>query len=67
MNLILNTYKYALIIKRNNVWIGDKATITKGVTIGDNVIIAANAVVNKDVPSNVIVGGIPAKVIKKLD
>lgn len=49
----------------NNVWIGAKATITLGVSIGDNVIIGANAFVNKDIPDNVIVGGIPAKIIKK--
>ena len=50
----------------NNVWIGDKVSILKGVTIGDNVIIAANAVVTKDIPSNVVAGGIPAKVIKEM-
>ena len=50
-----------------NVWIGDKATILAGVHIGDNVIVAANAVVTKDVPSNTVVAGVPAKIIKKLD
>ncbi len=50
----------------NNVWIGDKATILAGVTIGDNAIVAANAVVTKDVPSNCIVAGIPAKIVKEL-
>ncbi|WP_455145001.1 hypothetical protein [Brachyspira pilosicoli] len=40
--------------------------ILGGVTIGDNSIIAAGALVNKDVPSNVIVGGVPAKIIKNL-
>ena len=50
-----------------NVWIGDKVTILGGVTIGDNVIIAANAVVTKDVPSNSIAAGIPAKVVKTLE
>ena len=48
----------------NNVWIGDKATILPGVTIGDGAIIAANAVVTKDVPQYSVVGGNPAKVIK---
>ena len=38
--------------------------VLPGVTIGDNVIIAANSVVNKDIPSNVIAGGIPCKIIK---
>lgn len=50
----------------NNVWIGDKVTILKDVTIGSNVIIAANAVVVSDVPSNSIVGGVPARILKSL-
>jgi len=50
-----------------NVWIGDKVTILGGVTIGDNVIVAANAVVTKSVASNCVVAGIPAKVIKQLN
>ena len=49
-----------------NVWIGASATILSGVTIGDNAIIAAGAVVTKDVPPNVIVGGVPAKVMKQI-
>lgn len=49
----------------NHVWIGTRAIIMKGVTIGDNSIIAAGAVVTKDVPSNVIVAGVPAKIIRK--
>lgn len=48
----------------NNVWIGDKAAILTGVTIGDGAIIAANAVVTKNVPAYSVVAGIPAKVIK---
>ena len=48
----------------NNVWIADKVTILGGVTIGDNVIIGAGSIVNHDVPSNCIVAGIPAKIIK---
>ncbi len=52
-------------IKRN-VWIGANATILPGVTIGENSIIAAGAVVSKDVPDNVVVAGVPAKVIKSL-
>lgn len=54
------------IIIGNNVWIGDKATILGGVTIGDSVVIAANSVVTKDIPSYSVVGGNPAKIIKKL-
>ena len=50
----------------NNVWIGSHATILAGVTIGDNSVVAAGAVVNKDIPSNVVVGGVPAKIIKEI-
>lgn len=49
----------------DNVWIGDKATILSGVTIGDGAVIAANSVVTKDVPAYSVVAGNPAKVIKK--
>lgn len=52
-------------IKRN-VWIGANATIMQGVTIGENSIVAAGAVVTKDVPKNAVVGGIPAKFIKAI-
>lgn len=45
-------------------WIGSKVTILDGVTIGNHVVVAAGAVVNKDVPDYAVVGGIPAKVIK---
>ena len=50
----------------NDVWIGGKATILPGVTIGDNVVVAAGAVETKDVPANTIVAGVPARVIKEL-
>lgn len=48
----------------DNVWIGYRAMILKGVTIGDNSIVAANSVVTKDVPPNCIVAGNPAKIIR---
>lgn len=51
----------------DNVWIGDHATVLKGVTIGDNSIVAACSVVTRDVPPNVIVAGNPAQVVKTLD
>lgn len=49
----------------NNVWIGLNAVILKGVTIGEGSIVAAGAVVTKDVPPNCLVAGIPARVIKE--
>lgn len=49
----------------NHVWIGKNATILKGVTIGDHSIIAAGAIVTKDVPPHCLVGGVPAKVIER--
>lgn len=54
------------VIIGNNVWIGDKATILPNVTIGDGSIIAANAVVGKDIPPYCVAAGIPAKIIKDL-
>ena len=51
---------------KKNAWIGAGATILPGVTIGENAIVAAGAVVSKDVPANTVVGGVPAKVIKTI-
>ena len=51
----------------SDVWIGGNVTILPGVTIGNNVVIAAGAVVTHDVPSNVLVGGVPAKVIREIE
>ena len=51
----------------NNVWVGDRATICKGVTIGENSIVGASAVVTSDVPANCIVAGNPAKIVRELD
>lgn len=48
------------------VWMGAHVTVLPGVTIGDNAIIAAGAVVAKDVPADMIVGGVPARVIKSI-
>lgn len=50
-----------------NCWIGAKVTILDGVTIGDNCVIAAGAVVNKSMPSNSVIGGVPARVLKKIE
>lgn len=52
---------------KQNAWIGINATIFPGVTIGENSVVAAGAVVDKDVPDNTIVGGIPAKMIKQIN
>ena len=54
------------ILIRRNAWIGAAATILPGVTIGENSVVAAGAVVNADVPPNTIVGGVPAKFIKSI-
>ena len=58
---------YAPIRIGNRVWIGANAVVTKGVCIGDGAVIAAGAVVTRDVPESTVVGGIPAKTIKILD
>ena len=56
----------AILIKRN-AWIGAAATILPGVTIGENAVVAAGAVVNKDVAANTVVGGVPAKVLRTIE
>lgn len=55
----------APIIIGENVWIGSRSRICKGVTIGDNAIIAANSVVTHDVPANAIAAGNPARIVKE--
>lgn len=57
----------APIVLGRNVWIGSNATICQGVTIGDNAVVAAGAVVTRDVPANTVVGGVPARCIKRVD
>ncbi len=54
------------VVIKNGAWIGAGATILPGVTVGENSVVAAGAVVNKDVPDNTVVGGIPAKFIKNI-
>ena len=55
-----------MVVIGENVWIGDKATILPGVSIGDGAVIGANAVVTKDVPPYSVVVGNPAKIINKV-
>ena len=50
-----------------NVWVGSNSTILRGVTVGDNAIIAAGSVVTKDVAANTVVGGVPARHIRDID
>lgn len=62
------SWKYAAhkpIIIGDNCWIGEYSRICKGVTIGEGSIVAANAVVTRDVPPNCIVAGNPAKIVKE--
>ena len=56
----------APIVVGKDVWIGAHATILKGVTIGDGAIVAAGAVVTRDVPPNTIAAGVPARVVKTI-
>ncbi|MDZ5610832.1 sugar O-acetyltransferase [Bacillus pseudomycoides] len=60
------TYSSPVIIGEN-VWIGSSSTILPGVTVGDNSVVAAGAVVTKDVPKNAVVAGVPARVVKEID
>lgn len=64
--LVSGTQKNLPVTIGNNVWIGANATILPGVRIGDNVTIGAGAVVTKDVSENVVVAGVPARVIKEV-
>jgi acetyltransferase-like isoleucine patch superfamily enzyme len=52
---------------KKNAWIDAGATILPGVTIGDNAVVAAEAIVSKDVPANTVVGDVPAKTIKIIE
>lgn len=72
LNHVINPYERSTTVAKpikigNRVWIGIGATVLPGVTVGDNSIVAAGAVVTKDVPPNTIVGGNPAKIIKTIE
>lgn len=55
----------AIVIKKN-AWLGAGAIILPGVTVGENAVVAAGAVVTQDVPANTVVAGVPAKIIKHI-
>lgn len=57
----------APIVLEENVWLGMRTIVLKGVTIGANTIVAAGSVVTRSLPGNVIAGGVPARVIRPLD
>lgn len=57
----------APVVVKKNAWIGARAIILPGVTVGENAIVAAGAIVTKDVPANAEVAGVPAKIIKMID
>lgn len=65
--MIKDADAFGRIIVGNNVHIGINAIIMPGVTIGDNVVIGVGAVVTKDIPSNCIVAGVPARIVRSLD
>ncbi|UTE72245.1 sugar O-acetyltransferase [Rossellomorea marisflavi] len=79
MNVNIATLNHGLDMKTRNttyaspvtigksVWIGSGATILPGVTIGDRAVVAAGAVVTKDVPEGTVVAGLPAKVVKTIE
>ena len=63
---LTGTPKTGKVVIADNVWIGDRVTILKGTTIGKNSVVAAGAVVSGAVPENVIIGGVPAQVVREL-
>lgn len=67
MNRRHTIYTYGKVTIKKNAWVGTNVTICPGVTIGKYAIIAAGAVVTKDVPDYAVVGGVPAKVIRYQD
>jgi maltose O-acetyltransferase len=63
----VGTGEVAKVTIRDNVWVGSRAMVLKGVTVGSGSVIAPMAVVTKNVPGNCIVAGVPAQVIRHLD
>lgn len=62
----MDGYSTAPISIGDDVWIGDKATILKGVTIGNGAVVAAGSVVTRDVPEKCVVAGVPARVLREV-
>lgn len=62
----LNDYDKASIKIGRNCWLGNGVVITAGVELGDNVIVGANAVVTKSFPSDVLIAGVPARIIRHI-
>jgi acetyltransferase-like isoleucine patch superfamily enzyme len=60
-----STYCAPIVVKKG-AWLGAAATVMPGVTIGENAVVAAGALVTRDVPDNAVVGGVPARIIKNL-
>ncbi|HUU15938.1 MAG TPA: acyltransferase [Sedimentisphaerales bacterium] len=59
--------KSAPVVIEDGVWLGEGCVILKGVTVSERAVVGANAVVTKDVPPFTVVGGVPARVIRKID
>jgi acetyltransferase-like isoleucine patch superfamily enzyme len=65
-NLVFSRIVSETRVIENNVWLGMNSTVLKGVTIGEGTLVAANSLVEKSVPSNVLAAGIPARIIREL-
>ena len=61
------TYTYGKVTVKKNAWLGMNVTVCPGVTIGQYAVVAAGAIVTKDVPDYAVAGGVPAKVIRYLN
>lgn len=61
---LLSQYEKASVKIGRNCWLGNGVVVTAGVTLGDNVVVGANAVVTRSFPDNVVIAGVPAKVIR---
>ncbi len=66
VNITSENHPAAVLIKKN-AWIGSGAIILPGVTVGENAVMAAGAMVNKDVPANTVVAGVPAHIVKTME